>query len=94
MKIKTSIRPTETYTAANFLRLHTVPVGDDHARGRHVLRRATIEHLVSGAGAATSGWRCETIVDGEEMTRDDALMIARGYASENGVPVIYECHSD
>lgn len=93
MRIKTSLRPTETYTEPDFLRLYTAPIGDNDARGRDVLRLATIEHLTSG-NSGNPGFRCETIVDGEEMTRADALMIARGYAAEHGIPVIYECHSD
>jgi hypothetical protein len=91
MKLKPAIRPTETYTETNFLRLHTVAVSEDESR--HALRRATIEHLAQGPDDS-SRWTCQTIVDGEEMTRDDALMIARGYAAEHDIPVIYECHSD
>ena len=57
---------------------------------------ATIEHLAysAGSGSSKAGWRCETIVDGEAMSREDALFIARSYAQQNNVPVIYECHSD
>lgn len=95
VKVKPSIRPTETYTESNFLRLHTC------ARPReHDARSVTIEHLcyqpqpaAQGRGVA-SGWRCQTIVDGEAMTREDALFIAKSYAAENNIPVIYECHSD
>jgi len=28
------------------------------------------------------------------MSREDALFIAKSYAAENNVPVIYECHSE
>jgi hypothetical protein len=35
-----------------------------------------------------------TIVDSEAMSKEDALFIARSYAAENDIPVIYECHSD
>ena len=119
-KLKPSIRPTETYTESNFLRLHTY-AGPRQCPGRLV----TIEHLCyrgQTAGAAErpsagqrrggaprpgkaprqrdaqrpaeTGWRCETIVDGEEMSKEDALFIAKTYAAQNNVPVIYECHSD
>lgn len=92
-RIKPSIRSTETYTEPNFLRLYTV-AGTRHAPAA---RLVTIEHLSYEAKRATagaSGWRCETIVDGEEMSKEDALFIAQAYARENGIPVIYECHGE
>ena len=45
-----------------------------------------------GDGGAGGGWTCATIVDGEPMSKHDALFIARAYARENGIPVIYESH--
>ena len=90
MKLKPSLRSTETYTETNFLRVHTVALDPDHPPARHDPIRATIEHLDAGDG----NWKCATIVDGEEMTREDARTIARGYAREHDIPVIYECHSD
>lgn len=89
-RMKPSIRPTETYTEPNFLRLHTA------ARPGVADRLVTIEHLSYSAesGAGPTGWRCQTIVDGEAMSKEDALFIASRYAEEFGVPVIYECHSD
>jgi len=94
VRVKPSIRPTETYTESNFLRLHT------YAGARDAGRRVTIEHLcyrpkvgVDGARQAV-GWHCETIVDGEVMSQEDALFIAKNYAAQNNIPVIYECHSD
>lgn len=101
VRVKPSLRPTETYTESNFLRLHTFPA-ERGANGR----RVTLEHLcysakgkvAAGAGASgarsAQGWKCETIVDGEIMTREDALFIAKSYAAENNIPVIYECHSE
>jgi hypothetical protein len=88
-KIKPSLRSTETYTESNFLRVHTAAP----ARGE---RTVTIEHLSyrAATGADRGGWRCETIVDGEPMSKDDALFIARSYAEQNGIPVIYECHNE
>ena len=91
-RVKPSIRPTETYTEPNFLRLYTAAA----SRGDGACL-ATIEHLsyrAAADGSTKMGWRCQTIVDGEAMSRDDALFIARSYAQENGVPVIYESHSD
>ena len=94
VRVKPSLRPTETYTESNFLRLHT------HAPARDTSRRVTIEHLCYRPKAGpdgnqgAQGWHCETIVDGEVMSREDALLIAKSYAAENDIPVIYECHSE
>ena len=90
-RVKPSIRPTETYTEPNFVRVHTAANGERRAE-----RVATIEHLSYSAknGAGRSGWSCQTIVDGEAMTKEDALFIARSYAITNDIPVIYECHSE
>jgi hypothetical protein len=90
-RVKPSIRPTETYTEPNFLRVYTA--AKPEPRGQ---RLATIEHLsYSAAGdAGRSGWSCTTIVDGEAMSKDDAMFIARSYAVEHDVPVIYECHAN
>lgn len=89
-RVRPSIRPTETYTEPNFLRVHTAAATSGDARV------ATIEHLAYRAadGKERAGWRCQTIVDGEVMSKDDALFIARNYAQQNDIPVIYECHSD
>jgi hypothetical protein len=92
-RVKPSIRPTETYTEPNFVRVYTAASSEGGGRV------ATIEHLSYRAatdrtGSGRSGWRCETIVDGEAMSREDALFIARSYAIANDIPVIYECHSD
>jgi hypothetical protein len=95
-RIRPSLRPTETYTESNFLRVHTFA-----KRRTESVRLVTIEHLCyrpqigpDGAPRGASGWVCETIVDGEAMSREDALFIAKSYAARNDVPVIYECHSD
>jgi len=90
-RVKPSIRPTETYTEPNFLRVYTAEQSDP--RGQ---RLATIEHLSYSAagGGGRSGWSCTTIVDCEAMSKDDAMFIARSYAVEHAVPVIYECHAD
>jgi hypothetical protein len=91
-RVKPSIRPTETYTEPNFVRVYTAAArkaGD---------RLATIEHLSYSANprpnGSRAGWHCQTIVDGEAMTREDALFIARSYAVQNNIPVIYEAHSE
>ncbi len=91
-KVKPSIRSTETYTESNFVRLHTAGC-ERSGDGERVV---TIEHLCYSAanGGGRAGWRCQTIVDGEPMSKEDALFIARSYAQEFDVPVIYECHSD
>lgn len=86
-RFRPQVRPTETYTESNFLRLHTI--ANPEAQGRLV----TIEHLHYRA-EDRAGWRCETIVDREPMSKEDAIFIAKSYAERNGVPVIYECHTD
>jgi hypothetical protein len=88
-RVKPSLRPTETYTEPNFLRVYMAAGGAP--RGGCV---ATIEHLSYSAGTSRSGWTCATIVDGEPMTKEDAIFIARSYAIEHDVPVIYESHAD
>lgn len=89
-RVKPSIRPTETYTEPNFLRVYTAQ--SEVARSERVV---TIEHLSYSAanGSGRAGWSCTTIVDGEAMTKDDAMFIARNYALQNAIPVIYECHA-
>jgi hypothetical protein len=90
-RVKPSIRPTETYTEPNFLRVFTA--GRHEARDQ---RLATIEHLSYSAagGKSRSGWSCTTIVDCEAMSKEDAMFIARSYAVEHNVPVIYESHAN
>lgn len=90
-RLKPSIRPSETYSAPNFLRVYTAAQAEPLTE-----RLATIEHLScrpKGDGGRP-GWNCSTICDGEAMTKEDAMFIARNYAIEHEVPVIYECHSD
>lgn len=89
-RVKPSIRPTETYTEPNFLRVYTA------GSPGHGERVATIEHLSYSAtgGNGRSGWCCTTIVDGEAMSKEDAMFIARSYAVEHEIPVIYECHAN
>lgn len=88
-RVKPHLRVTETYTEPNFLRLHTRATFDGECK-------VTIEHLCYEAPQQDSrgGWSCKSIVDGERMSKDDALVIARGYAEQMEVPVIYECHED
>jgi hypothetical protein len=90
-KVKPSIRPTETYTEPNFLRVYTAEQPQPNGQ-----RLATIEHLSYNAanGSGRPGWSCTTIVDCEAMSKEDAMFIARSYAAENGIPVIYECHAN
>jgi hypothetical protein len=89
-RVKPSIRPTETYTEPNFLRVYTAEQSEPHGQ-----RLATIEHLsYSAAGGNKRGWSCTTIVDCEAMSKEDAMFIARSYAVEHNIPVIYESHAN
>ena len=86
------IRPTETYTESNFLRIHTFP-----KRGEPDIRLATLEHLYYGPdekNPAHYSWQCKTVVDAEPMSQQDAIFIAQTYAEEHNIPVVYECHSE
>jgi hypothetical protein len=88
-RLRPSLRSTETYTETNFLRLYTE---DDAARSEPLV---TLEHFAySPAGDGSAGWSCLTIVDAEPMSRKDAVFIARSYAAQNSIPVIYECSTD
>ena len=88
-RLKPSIRSTETYTETNFLRLQTQVSNMDGQPS------VTIEHLhMQEADADPPRWVCQTIVDRESMSKADALFIAKAYAVENEIPVIYECHED
>lgn len=88
-RIKPSVRSTETYTESNFLRLQTQ--ASRHGQQRTV----TIEHLCyRDSSAEAPSWVCQTIVDGEAMSKEDALFIAKAYAVQNEIPVIYECHDE
>ena len=92
-RVKPNLRATETYTEPNFLRLHTAP--EQRSGELPALRLVTLEHLSYRAGGSgDGGWRCQTIVDGEAMSKEDALFIAHKYAQQHEIPVIYECHGD
>lgn len=87
--IRPSLRATETYTETNFLRLY-MSSSRETTEGL-----VTLEHLSFEAGRqGPSAWSCLTIVDGEWMSRSDAVFIARSYAAEHGISVIYECQSE
>jgi len=83
-----SLRSTDTYTETNFLFLHTL-------RGTGAQWKVTLEHFCRATGSNNqAGWSCQTIIDAEMMTWDDAVFIAQNYASQNDVPVIYKSHTD
>jgi hypothetical protein len=87
--LRPSLRSTETYTETNFLRLFTADAED---RPEPLV---TLEHFSYSAGdSGPGGWSCLTIVNAEAMSRKDAVFIARRYAAENSIPVIYECSAD
>jgi hypothetical protein len=85
-KLLPSLRSTDTYTEANFLFLHSL-------KGTASQRKVTLEHFCRATGNGL-GWSCQTIIDAEMMTREDAVFIAQSYASRNDIPVIYETHTD
>jgi hypothetical protein len=93
-RVKPHLRDTETYTESNFLRLHTTLERRDFEPDP--IRLVTIEHLAyrPAGGNGAAGWKCQTIVDAEPMSKEDALFIAHNYAQQNQIPVIYECHGE
>ena len=89
-QVKPDVRPTETFTESNFLRVHTFRHPQDEG-----LTLATLEHLFYGpdpARGGRAGWQCSTVVENEPLSREDAMFIARSYAEEMDIPVIYEAH--
>ena len=89
-RVQPDVRPTETFTENNFLRVHTFRHPQDAA-----VTLATLEHLFYGpdtARAGNSAWQCKTVIENEPLSRDDAMFIARSYAEEMQIPVIYEAH--
>ena len=83
-KVRPSLRASSTYTETNFLRLHA-----EGAKGAEAV--VTLEHFAYAPPVnGQPGWSCRTIVDGEKMSRADAVFIAKRYAAENGIGVIYE----
>lgn len=90
MRTKPDLRHSETYTESNFLRLFSVS-----AEWPANERLVTLEHYCyRPSSEPPSGWQCQTIIDREPMSKEDALFIARAFARENAIPVIYECHGD
>ena len=91
-RVKPSIRPTETYTEPNFLRVYTAEQSEPRQRAARDDRAPFL--FARPAASGRSGWSCTTIVDGEAMSKEDAMFIARSYAVEHDIPVIYECHAN
>lgn len=86
--LKPSLRSTDTYTESNFLFLLSSAADASN-------RKVTLEHFCrSGNAGNDSGWLCQTIIDAELMSHEDAVFIAQSYASQNDIPVIYENHTD
>lgn len=86
-----TVRMTDTYTEPDFVRVQTWA---DAARDGCLL--ATIEHFSyrPAGDDERSGWHCLTVADAEAMSREDALFIARSYAQQNGIPVVYNADGD
>jgi len=86
-KVRPSLRSSSTYTETNFLRLHAE--GPKGPKGSEAV--VTLEHFAYAPPVnGQPGWSCRMIVDGEKMSRADAVFIAKRYAAENGIGVIYE----
>jgi len=89
MRREPDLRHSETYTEPNFLRLFTA---SSEASADRIV---TLEHFCyRPAGARPGGWECQTIIDGESMSKEDAVFIAEAFAREHSIPVIYESHQE
>jgi hypothetical protein len=89
-KLKPSIRPGETYTEPNFLRVHTVARAEPSTERP----RPSSTPLYQPKGRRPKpGWNCDDRRRRGDV-QEDAMFIARNYAIEHNVPVIYECHSE
>lgn len=86
-----AVRMTDTYTEPDFVRVQTW--ADAAGNGGWL---ATIEHFSyrPADDDERSGWRCMTVAEAEAMSREDALFIARSYAQQNGIPVVYDADGD
>lgn len=89
-RVQPDVRPTETFTENNFLRVHTFPHPQQPA-----VTLANVEHMFYAPDpnqGDKARWQCKTVTENEPMSKDDAMFIAEGYAREMNVPVIYEAH--
>ena len=89
-RVQPDVRPTETFTENNFLRVHSFPHAEDPS-----VTLANVEHMFYGPDPSRGGkstWQCETVTDNEALCKEDAMFIARAYAKELDIPVIYEAH--
>ena len=89
-RVQPDVRPTETFTENNFLRVHTFPDPRQPA-----VTLANVEHMFYGPDPSRghrARWQCKTLAENEPMSKDDAMLIAQGYARELNIPVIYEAH--
>lgn len=78
----------ETYTDQDFLIVQTSTDcnGDSHT---------VIDRLFAAQREDNTGsWLCKTITLRNKMSHEAAVEIARVYAEENHVPVVYQQHDD
>jgi hypothetical protein len=78
----------ETYTDPDFLIVQT----STDCTGES---RTVIDRMFSAKREGDfAGWICKTITLRNKMTHEAAVDIARAYAEENHVPVVYQQHDD
>ena len=87
-KILPALGDGETYTDRDFLLVQTST--DDDGQSHTVIDRM----FVTEAENDNDCWACETITATTKMSHGAALAMAKVYAQENQVPVIYHQHDD
>lgn len=87
-KILPALDEGETYTDPDFLLVQT---STDHEGDSHTV----IDRMFSAKREDDTGsWVCKTITARTRMSHGAALAMAKVYAAEHEVPVIYQHHED
>lgn len=87
-KILPALGAGETYTDPDFLLVQTSTDCDGESR-------TVIDRMFAAKREDDTGsWVCKTITLRTEMSHEAAVEVARVYAEENQVPVVYEQHDD
>ena len=86
--VKPDLDSGDTYTEANFLRVHT------YVRTNGADKRvATFEHMFNGTDIVDPeqpAWHIRTLVQSKPLSHEQAMDFGRRYATAKNIPVIYE----
>lgn len=87
-KILPALGAGETYTEPDFLLVQT----STNKAGESL---SVIDRMFAAKREDDTGsWVCKTITVKTKMSHQDALKMAKAYAAEHDVPVVYEQHDD